>query len=149
MLDGDLLSAATGTIVVSQAALLPADVPAGLPRTRGGLRAGWRYDPPRPRPGAQALRFSTEILYDGENTSFTDGDILRLGDGIVTTNWDLIQPFHPAADFLGLDALSVGRPPHRRDPNIQKLCGDQRFVAEFDGGLVPINGGGTGLYQGP
>ena len=106
-----------------------------------------------PRDPAQALtalHFSTEILYNG-GTSFTDGDILLLGDGIVTTNSALIQPFHPAADFLGLDALSLGTdvPRDPNLPNIQRLCGVERFVGEFDGGLAPINGGGTGLYQGP
>ena len=39
VLDGDLLSAATGTIIVSQAALLPANVPAGLPVA--GWTSGW------------------------------------------------------------------------------------------------------------
>ncbi len=147
VLDGDLLSAATGTIIFPQSALLPADVPAGLPQ-RGvdfGLDA---IATPRDRDLAlKALWFSTEILYDGK-TSFTDGDVLNLGDGIARTNWDLIKAFNPSASFLGLDALAIGVPEVTKDPNIQKLCGDQRFVSEFDGGLVPIGGSGTGLYQG-
>ena len=148
VLDGDLLSAATGTIVVPQSALLPADVPAGL--TLRGVDFGLDgiATPRDPDLARKVLFFSTEILYQGEKTPFTDGDVLRLGNGIERTNWDLIQPFHPAADFLGLDALSVGSPGPVGDPNIQKLCGDQRFVSEFDGGLVPINGSGSGLYKG-
>ncbi len=150
VLDGDLLSAATGTIVVSQAALLPANVPAGLPVRRVDFGLDGVMTPRDPDLALQALRFSTEILYNGE-TSFTDGDILLLGDGVVTTNSALIQPFHPVADFLGLDALSGPDvpPPPPNDPNIQRLCGTERYVGEFDGGLAPINGGGTGLYQGP
>ncbi len=148
VLDGDLLSAATGTIVVSQAALLPANVPAGLPVRRVDFGLDGVMTPRDPDLALQALRFSTEILYNGE-TSFTDGDILLLGDGVVTTNSALIQPFHPVADFLGLDALSfVDVHPPTNVPNIQKLCGDQRFVQDFNGGMAPINGGGSGLYQG-
>lgn len=150
VLDGDLLSAATGTIIVSQAALLPANVPAGLPVRGVDFGLDGVMTPRDPDLALQALRFSTEILYNGE-TSFTDGDILLLGDGVVTTNSALIQSFHPAADFLGLDALSRGvvPPPPPNAPNIQKLCGAHRSVGEFDGGLSPIDGGGTGLYQGP
>ena len=149
VLDGDLLSAATGTIVVPQSALLPADVPAGLPQRGVDFGLDGIATPRDPDLARKVLYFSTEILYDGEKTSFTDGDMLRLADGIEKTNLDLIKPFHPAADFLGLDALSLGSSPGvPKDPNIQKLCGDQRFVSEFDGGLVPINGAGSGLYQG-
>ena len=148
VLDGDLLSAATGTIIVSQAALLPANVPAGLLQRGVDFGLDGVMTPRDPAQALTALRFSTEILYNG-GTSFTDGDILLLGDGIVTTNSALIQPFHPAADFLGLDALSSGpgvSPP--TGPHIQKLCGEQS-VGDFNGGMVPIGVGGTGLYQGP
>lgn len=148
VLDGDLLSAATGTIVFSQAALLPADVPAGLPQRGVDFGLDAVATPRDPDLARKMLSFSTEILYQGEKRSFTDGDVLLLNDGILRANWDLIQPFHPAADFLGLDALSVGSIEPPKEPNIQKLCGDQRFVSEFNGGLTPINGGGTGLYQG-
>jgi hypothetical protein len=150
VLDGDLLSAATGTIIVTQAALLPANVPAGLLQRGVDFGLDGVRTPRDPAQALTALHFSTEILYNGE-TSFTDGDILLLGDGIVTTNSALIQPFHPVADFLGLDALSGPDvpPPPPNDPNIQKLCGANRSVGEFDGGLAPIDGGGTGLYQGP
>ena len=126
-------------------------MPAGLPVRGVDFGLDGVRTPRDPDQALTALHFSTEILYNGE-TSFTDGDILLLGDGIVTTNSVLIQPFHPAADFLGLDALSLGvdvPPPPTKDPNIQRLCGAQRSVSEFDGGLAPINGGGTGLYQGP
>ena len=82
VLDGDLLSAATGAIVVPQSALLPADVPAGL--TQRGVDFGLDgiATPRDPELALKSLWFSTEILYDGEKTSFTDGDVLRLGDGV-------------------------------------------------------------------
>jgi len=105
-LDGDLLSARDGTIIASNAVLLPASVPAGIPQ-RGvdfgldavsGARDGKR----------EGLQFSTEILYDGE-PAFTDGDVLKIGDGVVWTNADLVRCFEPKADFLGLDALSIAR----------------------------------------
>ncbi len=104
ILDGDLLSVRTGTIVVKQADLLPAWVPAGLP-ARGvdfGLDAVATN-----RKGDKALiRFSTEILHRGE-MAFTDGDVLKLGDGIEVTNATLVAPFEPKARFLGLDALHI------------------------------------------
>jgi hypothetical protein len=67
---------------------------------------------------------------------------------VIVRNWDLIKGFHPAADFLGLDALwaPIGPGEWPRDPNIQSMCGELP-VAEFDGGLVPPGGGGTGLYR--
>jgi hypothetical protein len=103
-LDGDLLSARDGGIVAGNDDLLPPSVPAGIP-TQGvdfGLdavtsdRAG---DKPQ-------IHFSTEILYQDE-FSFTDGDVLKYGNGVTTGNWDLIQCFEPRANFLGLDALHM------------------------------------------
>lgn len=111
LLDGDLLSAATGTIVISQSALLPADVPAGLPNRGVDFGLDGVATPRDPEQARKLLAFSTEILYEGEKTKFTDGDVLRLGDGIIIPNWDLIKKFYPAADFLGLDALSAGEGP--------------------------------------
>ena len=101
-LDGDLLSARYGTIVQHNSDLLPSSVPAGIPN-RGvdfGLDAVTAA-----RDGAQ-IRFSTEILYAGDQISFTDGDVLVFGNGVVErTNSDLIICFEPVADFVGLDAL--------------------------------------------
>ena len=106
-LDGDLLSARDGMIVVAGSLLLPAVVPAGLP-SRGvdfGLdavtcdRMGY----------TKSIYFSTEILYR-HGTSFTDGDILLNSAGIAYTNWDLIGCFEPKASFLGLDALFINEP---------------------------------------
>lgn len=39
--------------------------------------------------------------------AFTDGDVLKLGDGIEVTNATLVAPFEPKARFLGLDALHI------------------------------------------
>ena len=102
--DGDLLSVATGTLVAGNGILLPASVPAGLP-SRGvdyGLdavtatRSGNRSD----------IRFSTEILYRGK-PPFTDGDILRFGNGVAIADSDLYKALEPKADFLGTDALYI------------------------------------------
>ena len=57
------------------------------------------------------INFSTEILYQNE-LAFTDGDVLKLGNGILFKNEELIRCFEPKADFLGLDALSRGCIPH-------------------------------------
>ena len=106
-LDGDLLSVLSG-MVVSNDTLLPPTVPAGIP-FRGvdfGLDAA-----AADREGTLLWvnHFSTEILYDGE-PSFTDGDVLQAGDGVVAKNFDLIKCFQPLARELGLDALSINLP---------------------------------------
>jgi len=106
-LDGDFLSARFGVIVQSNGSLLPNTVPAGVP-VRGvdfGLDAGNMV------PGGEEpdVIFSTELLYQGNPDQgapdFTDGDVLQLDNGVVFTNKDLISPFEPRADFLGLDAF--------------------------------------------
>lgn len=103
-LDGDLLSALTGTVVARNGELLPATVPAGLPE-RGvdfGLdavtcnRLGIR----------DYTLFSTEILYRSERLGFTDGDVIQFNNGVIISNYDLISPFEPKTKNLGLDALS-------------------------------------------
>jgi len=100
-LDGDLLSAATGTIVAANSDLLPPTVPAGIPH-RGvdfGLDAVALYK-------EEILIFSTEILYE-DILSFTDGDVLMQGDGVELYNKDLINAFKTKVKELGLDALSL------------------------------------------
>ena len=103
-LDGDVLSARDGVVVAHIADLLPGDVPAGIPN-RGvdfGLDAltGERNET------SDGIRFSTEILYQNE-LSFTDGDVLRAGNGVSHSNLFLIGCFEPKADFLGLDAFHM------------------------------------------
>jgi len=106
-LDGDLLSAASGTIVAENKDLLPASVPAGIP-VRGvdfgldGVTSGRDGDP-------AGIHFSTEILFSG-TPSFSDGDVIKAGHGVVTTNTGLTFGFEPLADELGLDALSIAGP---------------------------------------
>jgi hypothetical protein len=110
-LDGDLLSA-LGAIVASNATLLPPSVPAGIPN-RGvdfGLDAattGRQGDEERL---LAELIFSTEILYDDPRggLSFSDGDALRFGNGVLANNFDLIRAFEPRTRDVGLDALSLG-----------------------------------------
>ncbi|MFQ5854559.1 MAG: hypothetical protein ACE5LU_02790 [Anaerolineae bacterium] len=101
-LDGDLLSARDGIIVARNSTLLPASVPAGIP-DRGvdfGLDAATA---PR-NANRREMRFSTSILYRGQ-PAFTDGDILKFGNGVDISDDDLYSPFEPRADFLGTDAL--------------------------------------------
>ena len=128
-LDGDLLSARTGTIVASNGLLLPTSVPAGIP-DRGvdfgldAVTAGRATD-------RGTILFSTEILFNGE-PPFTDGDIIKLGNGVVRTNEDLINCFEPKVDELGLDALSVC---------IDHLCVNR--ITKIGGMQVPVADIGT------
>jgi hypothetical protein len=172
ILDGDLLSA-MGTVTVKQADMLPTAVPAGIPQ-RGvdfGLDAVARV--PDVQKDEPRFLFSTEILFRGQ-PGFTDGDALREGDGVAETNEDLVKPFAPAANFLGLDALDLpfeppgpdvtptptgtsrpdvtptptrGPPPQEQgEPMIQYMCGD-RSVGDFGGGLLnPTDPPGNGMY---
>jgi hypothetical protein len=104
LLDGDLLSAKSGLIVVSNDALLPASVPAGIP-VRGidyGLDA---ITSDRSFTDA-AIHFSTELIFTGDPT-FIDGDILQLGNGVILTLFEMVEVFEPPASSLGLDALFI------------------------------------------
>jgi uncharacterized repeat protein (TIGR01451 family) len=103
-LDGDLLSARTGIIVARNALLLPPSVPAGIPNR--GVDFGLDAVTADRSGNRELIRFSTEILYEGE-PYFTDGDVLRIGNGVVCTNEELIRCFEPKTNFLGLDALSI------------------------------------------
>lgn len=150
-LDGDLLSARTGTIVARNSDILPINVPAGIP-TRGvdfGLDAvsSSRFV------NRQNIHFSTEILYE-DGISFTDGDVIEYGTGaIVHTNWDLVDCFEPKAKFLGLDALFVWLEPVQDDqPHITDI--GLISTGDINGGAVAVGGPGTGLatlsgYQRP
>ena len=106
-LDGDLLSAATGKIVIPNRKLLPFSVPAGIP-DRGvdfGLDA---YTLDIREEDYKLFVFSTEILYLRE-LGFTDGDVLEQGDGIMLAHEKLIHQFNPLNRWInvGLDALSM------------------------------------------
>ena len=103
-LDGDLLSACMGTIVAANADLLPSIVPAGIPDR--GVDFGLDAVIADRSGDKERIHFSTKILYEGK-PSFTDGDLLRIGNGVVCANEDLIRCFEPKANFLGLDALSI------------------------------------------
>lgn len=103
--DGDLVSAKTGAIVASQDALFLPGVPAGLPT---GVDFGLDAVTSDRGTDISAIHFSTEILYE-EDPSFSDGDVLKIGEGVVATNWEHIACFEPVEqgkDF-GLDALSI------------------------------------------
>lgn len=104
-LDGDLLSAKTGTIVRSNADLLAA-LPAGIP-DRGvdyGLDA---YTPALdPIELVPIELLSTEI--QAKDKALSDGDALTLGPGLFLRNIDLIKSFEPLDTDMGLDALAAG-----------------------------------------
>ena len=102
-LDGDLLSAVRGTIVIPNSDLLPPSIPAGIPDRGGdfGLDAVTLDK-------KKNIVFSTEILYITEQIC-TDGDILEQGDGIMLAHEKLINEFNPLNRWInvGLDALSM------------------------------------------
>lgn len=101
-LDGDVLSALQGLVVVSHAQLFPASVPAGIP-TRGvdfGLDAlGTDRDG-----GLALIQLSTEIGFSGD-PAFGDQDLLAYQAGVIRTGASLVACFEPLADDLGLDAV--------------------------------------------
>lgn len=111
ILDGDVLSAATGTIVAKQSELLPG-IPGGPyptdPRVRGvdfgldglaSLRTGETQTDI-----AKTIYFSTEILKKTA-PGFFDGDVMQAGGAIRFVNEQFVNPFVPAYNYLGLDAL--------------------------------------------
>jgi hypothetical protein len=142
ILDGDLLSA-KGTVVRTQANLFPPDVPAGLPQR--GVDFGLDAVTSAMLVGrVPPIYFSSEILYRSRMTPFTDGDILKAGNGVVARNEELVKPFEPLADFLGLDALDLLIDEEQvREPRITQI--GQVAVTDVDGGNAPIGGPGTGL----
>ena len=132
ILDGDLLSAVKGTKVVPQASLFDPPIPAGIP-SRGvdfGLDAASARDRSNKPKG---VLFSSEILYRGGPAPFTDGDVLRIGGSVAINNKTLINPLEPAADFLGLDALSLTLRQVTEAPHLDTLCGDLHDAADFNG----------------
>ena len=102
-LDGDLLSVRGGKIAGNEA-LLPPSVPAGIPAR--GVDFGLDAVSDARIPEGQLMYFSTELLFEGD-PSFTDGDVLRAGNGVVIKNADLVACFEPQARELGLDALHI------------------------------------------
>jgi hypothetical protein len=138
-LDGDLLSARSNVPVSTQDLILPVDVMAGIPN-RGvdfGLDAVTARRVGEVDRLLAEVHFSTEILHRGER-AFTDGDVLRHGNGVVMTNQDLIGCFQPAADFLGLDALSVYVPPSEDCVNrLQKIGGFDVDEISLTNGMLP------------
>jgi hypothetical protein len=101
-LDGDVLSVRNGAVVAHIEDLLPGGVPAGIPDR--GVDFGLDAVTADRRGDKEAIRFSTEILYEDE-FSFTDGDVLLAGNGVSHVNQDLVKCFEPQAGFLGLDAF--------------------------------------------
>ena len=102
-LDGDLLSAITGTIFAANSDLLPSSVPAGI--SDKGVDFGLDAAILVIIDNMKNIGFSTEILYE-DTLSFTDGDVLVQDYGVMFQNIELIKSFEPEAKELGLDALS-------------------------------------------
>jgi hypothetical protein len=46
------------------------------------------------------------FYYRKGRPGFTDGDVLRIGNGVVIPHYELIIGFEAKTKFLGLDALS-------------------------------------------
>ena len=106
-LDGDLLSARDGIIVARNSVLLPSSVPAGIPSQ--GVDFGLDAVAAKRLPSRESIHFSTELLYSGI-PGFSDGDVLLILNGVISTNDDLIRCFEPATRSLGLDALFIEEP---------------------------------------
>jgi hypothetical protein len=136
-LDGDLLSAHDGTIMASNENLLPAEANAGIPNR--GVDFGLDAVTADRSMDSQRIHFSTEILFEGERSSFTDGDVLEQGNGVVATNWDLVGCFQPKARELGLDALSVAPPTEQPCiSRIDRIGGiDIADIDPIDGTVLP------------
>jgi hypothetical protein len=100
-------------VVAPNSVLLPTVVPAGIPDR--GVHFGLDAVTAGRDGKRELIRFSTEILYEGE-PAFTDGDVIFLGDGVTCTNWDLIRCFEPKTRDLGLDALSISPSEEARTP---------------------------------
>lgn len=148
ILDGDVLSA-LGSIIATNRDLLAPGAPAGIPVEGVDFGVDAFAVAREAIAGSRdlsAMFFSTEINFD-DKISFTDGDVLRQGGAIVITNSGLVAAFNPAAKFLGLDALwfAFGRVP--TDPRITTMC--ELSVGQFNGGIVPVGGPGTGLHESP
>ena len=147
VLDGDLLSP-FGVVVQRNDQLLAAPIPAGIP-DRGvdfGLDAVQAGRTTEAEGALATLQFSTELLFTDMKFPFTDGDVLEVGGGVSIKQADLIVKFAPAADFLGLDALSGARARQLPEPEPMITEIGYKSVWDINGGFVPINGGGTGLY---
>ncbi len=106
-LDGDLLSAATGTIVYHNGQLLVPPIPAGIPDR--GVDFGLDAASARCLGTRLLPDFSTEIIYQDKEMAvgFTDGDVLAFGGSVRHINSDLINAFEPKARMMGLDALTT------------------------------------------
>lgn len=101
-LNGDLLSARSATVLIHQRDLPDPSVPVGIPQD--GVDFGLDAITTDRTGDREQVRFSTEILYD-DGISFTDGDVVRVGNGIAWTNEAMIIAFEPLVKELGLDAI--------------------------------------------
>lgn len=140
-LDGDLLSARDGIIVAANKVLLPTSVPAGIPDR--GVDFGLDAYASRSRDIQEADglgSFSTEILYWPSEGAldFTDGDVLKVGDGVDRTNEDLIHNFLPRTTELGLDALYLV--PYSEPPECYAALTDLGGTKAPIAALNPVDG---------
>lgn len=107
ILDGDILSARDGVILVRHSQLLPGITTGPYPtdpRIRG-VDFGVDAIAAQRDGQVQSIHFSTEILYKNPELGFFDGDVLQIGGAVRFTNEQFVAPFVPAVFYLGLDAL--------------------------------------------
>ena len=133
-LDGDLLSARTGTIVRANRDLLPS-LPAGLPNNGVdyGLDAYTRAFDRIEQAPIELL--SIEI--QAHERSFSDGDVLQNGPSVYLSSKDLIASLDPLDIDMGLDALAA---------RIGDTACTFRITTVSDIDVLDINPG-TGLFD--
>ena len=103
-LDGDLLSARTGTVVRKQNDLLP-----GLPSGLSSKGVDYGLDAYTPAfdsiENVPVELLSIEI--QAKERSISDGDMLQAGPGVYFSSMQLINSFEPLDSDMGLDALAA------------------------------------------
>jgi hypothetical protein len=110
LVDGDLLSARTGTVILGNGDILPISVPAGIP-LRGvdfgldGISASRSGEP-------STIRFSTETPFPGP-PEFAASDLLGIQLAWKARLDSFVSCFEPKTKALGLDALSTNVPEPR------------------------------------
>lgn len=135
-LDGDLLSARTGTIVRSNADLMPT-LPAGIPDR--GVDYGLDAYTPAFDSIEQVPITLVSIEIQARDKTYSDGDVLSPGPAIYLRNKDLIASLEPRDSDMGLDALAAAE--------AKVACG-ARITAVSHVDVIARLNATTGLFDG-